>query len=230
MFYFDRKKIFILLLSLKAFPFSPLVEECLNKLPENHEKRVSQYHTFSCNNSPQYALYNSYKMAKKDHQLILSMNICIKLTSQNIPNFKQTALALLKREQEECINPFYQKHNIILDITFDSSPHPKHCDQTLTLHDETNTPNALNWPVFQDNRTNPPTHYDHLSSLRCAVYIHEIAHFFGVPDNYPYAGCPPLKDKKDDDIMTVTSYEPLDQKFYPYAIKTILQPLCPGIK
>lgn len=64
---------------------------------------------------------------------------------------------------------------------------------------------------------------------RCSLAIHELGHLLGLSDTYPNPDCPDQETEVMplDDIMHSSGFfQPSQARFYPAAIRSILQPLC----
>ena len=199
------------------------ISSCLNSVSEGKKVEHSEIFWQLCEKDKwlfidfKQWLKSKYTIQKRAGQIVIKTNLHANYQGR----FKTEALQSI-RETIPCVKHFYARHGIKLELSI--TDYKSGHDHTVNFHDSFPRSNHKNWAIYRDGRTLLTK--DH----RCYIYIHELGHLLGLPDTYHDPRCPDREIKTRDDIMNGFDYLYFHNmnrlKFYPYAIKKLLRPLC----
>ena len=195
------------------------ISSCLNSISEGKKVEHSGFFWQLCEKD-KWAFIDykqgaraKYSIQKREGQIVIKTNIYANYQGKS----RARALRTI-RETIPCVKNFYARHGIKLDLTI--TDYKSGYDYAVNFHDSFDRSNHKNWAIYWDYL--PLTKSD-----RCYIYTHELGHLLGLPDTYPITACPDREIGPYNDIMRERIlYNMHYFKLYPYAIKTLLRPLC----
>ena len=212
--------------NMELFKSHPLkdsryLQQCLDKLPQGASKKVSDKINFPCNIEKNITGGGTrkYTLKKINGRMVISTSIYLNYLGAQGQKSNRFDIA---RNAKKCMQDFFARHNLVLDITFkgDKDSHHKHnCDHTVNLHDNMNREDAKNWASI--SRKGKKMSQEQI----CGTYIHELLHNFGLPDAYPDPLCPdrPVIHKRDS---VMACLECTKSRIYDEHLKMLLWPMC----
>ena len=197
------------------------ISNCLDNIPEGKKVKQSKAFLYLCKKNALFFIDSKdapkakYTIQKREGRIVIKTNIYAKYQG----NSKEKAFRTI-RETIPCVENFYARHGIKLDLSI--TDYPSGYDHEVNFHDSYDNSNSKNWSIYREGPW-PISRHD-----RCYIYTHELGHLLGLPDTYYDSRCPDRNLKSNDDIMNGSNflYSIYQLRLYPYAIQTLLGPLC----
>ena len=194
------------------------LKECI-RLNEKESKIIGYQSRHICKENPPPPLFYSspvsYKSYIKSGVMYIDTLLCFSYKGEE--KDEKDAFSIV-RETIPCVQNFFARHGIKLNIAMKKFPNPD-CQSRINLHRFHPRNNALNWSTHQNQGS---VNFNR----NCSLYAHETLHSLGVRDTYPDPDCPDRKLGELDDIMRDNNLSINELNLYPYAIETMIKPLC----
>ena len=203
------------------------VSSCLQRVADGETIEVDRVNLAPCTESYVNERPAKYRLTKRDGSIHIATSIYFEWGGEDVE--RENSLALLDHSKS-CIENFLARYGLIADLTFFKDTgwvdRDFRSDHVVRLHKRIRA-NAENWPLFAQGA------YAIGEASRCGIHIHEFLHLLGLFDTYPVLDkygekiCPLRRVENLDDIMNNSdTSDPKYLRLYPYAIKSILGPLC----
>lgn len=195
----------------------PYIDQCLKTRPKG---RVLTKNRNLSDGVYGWTTINSWMMNDGEK---ITIKTALKLNYQVSSAREKGALVQRMERIKNCMEWFYRKHGINLELTFvheqERSLPRGFLRNVINLWRYGRGYNVSNWGFTLGG-------YDLDDLKACSTMLHEFTHMFGVMDEYPDGNRPGQMIGEPDSIMRYTFTSPAKLRLYPRHIKTILGPLC----
>ena len=206
------------------------ISNCVDRVPEGEEIRYSKFLNYRlCRKIPFFFDVPNinpaeYTISKREGRIVIKTSIYANYKGSFF-NRKEALEDI--RETVPCIQDFYARHGIKLDLTIRTGDNPLdmvRSDHFINFYDSFYRPDFSNWAIYVTRGGKDVLTKD----IRCRLFTHELGHSLGLDDTYRDSDCPDRERiMPRNNIMSAGRNSNIHYaKLYPYAIEKLLKPLC----
>ncbi|MCB0340997.1 MAG: hypothetical protein KDD59_02055 [Bdellovibrionales bacterium] len=222
-----------------TYSVDPTIARCGELYPNGWSQKVDRVVEAPCRDDYNLETKGKYTLFKENGRLGIEFSIYFHYTGE-LENFEKAKLRLA--QSLECVGLFFERSGFQFRINYEVGMGmwgrffgDKNYDVKVNLIDS-GAAEKYSWPLYSQGGKGFKTSLPF--SKMCALHIHELLHHTGLHDTYPIYEDISVQDKhlcdgrqRVEDLTDImnnayVTHKPPFVFLMPYAIQTILEPVC----